>query len=566
VSTHSTLRNTLSTVPWSSSPVFTGQNHILEHLAHFFFLEPDVPHEGPRPRRVSLLYGLGGSGKSQICLKFCETYQKRYVATTVYSASSVNTNDSFWGIFWIDARNDRTVEDSYARIARAVESKEQASVAVKELLSTCGKEWLLIIDGADDPTVNVSKYFPSGNHGNILISSRNQECRRHAPHAYYEVDKMLSDEATCLLLEAALIKQPFRHTQWVQAALIVQELGYLALAIDQAGSLIANGCPLGNYLTKYRRNRKRLLSERPQQGTTNYEWTVYTTWEASYQAVRRRNTVAAAILEHFSFLHYDRIPKDIFRRASDLIHDPGNTSDQRDNGVGAGEDHNVANVALLDPILDVLQRDDSKNAEWDDYGFEEAIRMLCSYSLVKTDHDEESVYFLHPLVHSWARERLSDEKQLAIKKSTALLLSYSISQAFMHEAPSASTFRFQQSILPHVGSCRKVLDDFSTFIPGQGPNYAFAMLYSMFSMRKDVEELLVDPTTTRMQVHGPKHPATSGSMESLTSAHLEQGLLKQGGELLEQVAGVNKEVLGLAHEDTLLSTKPLALTYLDDIS
>ena len=50
------------------SPNFTGRRDYLEKLKNFF--DPRV--EQPQRRRDFLLYGMGGAGKTQICLKFIE--------------------------------------------------------------------------------------------------------------------------------------------------------------------------------------------------------------------------------------------------------------------------------------------------------------------------------------------------------------------------------------------------------------------------------------------------------------------------------------------------------------
>jgi Holliday junction resolvasome RuvABC ATP-dependent DNA helicase subunit len=52
----------------NSSALFTGREDIIERLKDHF-----VPQdEGNRYRKSFLLYGMGGIGKTQICLKFVE--------------------------------------------------------------------------------------------------------------------------------------------------------------------------------------------------------------------------------------------------------------------------------------------------------------------------------------------------------------------------------------------------------------------------------------------------------------------------------------------------------------
>ena len=52
----------------NSSALFTGREDILERLIEHFASQDN----GDRCRKSFLLYGMGGIGKTQICLKFVE--------------------------------------------------------------------------------------------------------------------------------------------------------------------------------------------------------------------------------------------------------------------------------------------------------------------------------------------------------------------------------------------------------------------------------------------------------------------------------------------------------------
>ena len=51
-----------------SSAIFTGRRDYLAKLRAYFSAEPNEPLR----RKSFLLYGMGGIGKTQICLKFTE--------------------------------------------------------------------------------------------------------------------------------------------------------------------------------------------------------------------------------------------------------------------------------------------------------------------------------------------------------------------------------------------------------------------------------------------------------------------------------------------------------------
>ena len=57
----------------NSSALFTGREDILQRLKDHFAPQD----EGDRSRKLFLLYGMGGIGKTQICLKFVEEMDGR---------------------------------------------------------------------------------------------------------------------------------------------------------------------------------------------------------------------------------------------------------------------------------------------------------------------------------------------------------------------------------------------------------------------------------------------------------------------------------------------------------
>lgn len=62
--------------------------------------------------------------------------------------------------------------------------------------------WLLVIDNADDIRFNYANYFPSGESGHILLTSRNPECKVHATVSSKEFRDLETEDAITLLLKA----------------------------------------------------------------------------------------------------------------------------------------------------------------------------------------------------------------------------------------------------------------------------------------------------------------------------------------------------------------------------
>src|SRR5882724_5411725 len=105
----------------------------------------------------------------------------------------------------------------------------------------------------------------------------------------------------------------------------MQELGHLALAVIQAGAYIFRSeCDIGLYLDLYQTRRGELLEEYRyyKQKMDNYEWTVYTTWQLSFERLKTQTAQATAFLQNCAYLHHVGISEAIFQNAAVNIPSP----------------------------------------------------------------------------------------------------------------------------------------------------------------------------------------------------------------------------------------------------
>ncbi|KAJ6564812.1 hypothetical protein B0H19DRAFT_1286435, partial [Mycena capillaripes] len=206
-------------------------------------------------------------------------------------------------------RTTATIETGLKKIATLKNAGNSSQEALQWLATQC-EEWLLFFDNADDPNLNLNRFLPHCSHGNIIITSRNPELHGYGG-SYSFVTDMDEDEAVAVLLQSARCDVSPANKRI--ATEIVKVLGYLPLAIVQAGAFILKSGALESYLDLYRNNRARLLSEKPVQSHDNYAWTVYTTWQMSFHKL---SPTAAMFLQLCSFLHRDGISEEIFSRAA----------------------------------------------------------------------------------------------------------------------------------------------------------------------------------------------------------------------------------------------------------
>ena len=217
----------------NSSSLFVGQKDVLNKLQRIFI------HCGDSKlmlRHSCLLWGPGGIGKTQICLKFIEEMSGRLSYVFWVDASSVESiTASLRGISSIPAAQASCLDDSVD--------------FVLQWMSSIQEEWLIVFDNADEPPVYVMEGFiPPGNRGNILITSRNQSMGRVISFEnIIEISEIKVSDAITLLLKASHLNASAKHIE--VAKNIVTELGCLPLAVDQAGAYIEAGrCSIDKYL------------------------------------------------------------------------------------------------------------------------------------------------------------------------------------------------------------------------------------------------------------------------------------------------------------------------------
>lgn len=236
--------------------------------------------------RVIVLYGTGGVGKTQIALQYAHQSRSKYDA-----------------VFWVDGSNHETAIQSVTRCLTAVRNHYESQIGVArdhprlrkiarvledaihlrdspsysrnpsaELAETQGRliqtfvdwlslrentRWLVIIDNADDPeSFDFRDVLPKSCPGSVIITSRRSDLS--IMWETVEIPTMMEEEALDLLESSSKLSFPLGSEVWGDARELVNTLGYLPLAIVQAGSFIAvqrPENPIASYL--------KLLDEHP---------------------------------------------------------------------------------------------------------------------------------------------------------------------------------------------------------------------------------------------------------------------------------------------------------------
>ena len=443
----------------------------------------------------------------------------------------------------VDASSPESLERGFLNIAEVCKQERSVNV-VKRCLSNTTEPWIVILDNADDPWLDVSRYFPAGNRGIILITTRNPECKVHATVGSWELGAMTTDEAITLILKTAGVEDLSDTSIRKTAETVVATLGCLALAIIQAGAVIQKRlCSMEEYCGVYSRRRRELLSQRAVQGEDEYPYTVYTTWEVSRKMIEQMSNEvgrdALELLNVFSFFHHDGISEEIFRRSWEKM--------QR--GMSSGW--------MLSHQVDIVLR--QLDQEWEPYPLRVAFSLLQSFSLINRDKD--NLIFIHPLVHTWARDRLSASGQETIWSQATSTVALSVPSS-LHTADN----QYRMFLMPHIDACLGDRIDKIFQLHNAGHDCQviaanFGRVYGDAGRRQAAIYITERINEINLSTLGPEHEETLMSMSNLAIYYSEMGRQREALEMTESVLEVKKKNLGEEHEETLESLHSIGCEY-----
>jgi tetratricopeptide (TPR) repeat protein len=250
--------------------------------------------------------GQGGVGKTSLAREYA------YRHLTTYSV-----------IGWIDAETPTSLMTSYARLARLLklpqaDAREEEIVrdAVRKWLSAT-PDWLLIYDNADDPNL-LKEWLPSSYIGHVLITSRTQLWQYAKP-----LNIALLSEDECLALLLQWLERSVWHdaTERATAAELCRELGYLSLAIAQAGAFIFNtGTSVADYLNLFKQEHLALFEdEYAQVADRENEGNLAVTYRLNVEKLEKTNPAARDLLNLLAFFAPEPFRLELLKDATDKL-------------------------------------------------------------------------------------------------------------------------------------------------------------------------------------------------------------------------------------------------------
>ncbi|KAF8453893.1 P-loop containing nucleoside triphosphate hydrolase protein [Kalaharituber pfeilii] len=520
------------------NPDFVGREYLLEQLAHEI-------GEGRAAMDITqvVLHGMGGMGKTQIALEYVYHHRKDYSsAFWINAASEQTTKTSFIQIMeqLIEHHASLLDEPDYKHIGNLLgmagkldsaglfstekpEEEQHVIKAVKKWLTAKqNNKWLLVFDNLDDlESFDINDYIPSCDFGTIIITSRRRESMQGRKGL--EVYQMQNNEAEKLLLTSAkldlekLAPEERKLEEAAAVVAIVQNLGYLPLAIAQAGAYISvQQCLFSHYLREYKTNFNHLLSRKWKVGKDDRS--VFATWELSFNAIKNQNPKAAKLLSLCAFLDNNDICEDFLRRGMNLA-----TND----------------ASLTD-----------------------SIHLLFSYSIAKRTETYDS-FNIHPLVHLcilWKLEMEPDEYQkYAIEAFLMVASGIAVPEGREREV---SDWIFERRNLPHLFAAERQMK----YLPLEKEESlaaldTFRRAYDNHGHYGKAEEIGTTLLAANKKLFGTNHSKTLGAIIGMAGVYLDQGKYNQALELYQQVLEWSEKSLGPDHLDTLNTIICMAIVY-----
>ena len=469
-------------------------------------LMPIQETKKPR-RRIIIVHGLGGMGKTQLAVEYSRRWHEHYSA-----------------VCWLDGRTEQSLRSSLNSLAGRIPPEGLAhrpghsqnledgvDLALKWLSQSLNSNWLLIYDNidrdldsraSDSGSFSISRYLPTADHGSILITTR--LIRLTQLGGSIKIGK-LDREQSRLMLESRVDRAIHGAFEQDHCTKLLQLLDGLPLAIAQAGSYMRETqCSLAEYLESYEQNWSNLMeTTEVSEVLTDYQnGSVWTTWTVSYKQIRKFNEAAANLIQLWGLLS----PKDFW---FDII------MSWRD----------FTRKDKPDWIQKLSTRTE----------FAKVMGILVSYSLVERKMDSDG-YFMHPVLHHWVQHAFPVEYNFSFACLAFQLVAENVPSKTCREYVPV-----QRRLRPHVECCSqwmpKIIDRNSDALQLKNVIYVseIGLFYVDLHMLEQGKRLLEFALQLSSKLQGQAGTLSLSILSNLGTVHLNQGDLSEAERLYREV-------------------------------
>ncbi|MFJ9835577.1 tetratricopeptide repeat protein [Streptomyces sp. NPDC101169] len=518
-------------LPGSASGVFVGREGELAELRRLLADQREAAVT--QISGVRAIHGLGGIGKSSLALRYAHTYRRTYAL-----------------VWWVNAASTEQIVTSLAALATQLCPQWAAAAGVQEraawaiLWLQWHPGWLLVYDNVEDPA-DLRHYLGTLPDGHHLATSRTAT-GWHTIAPTMPLDLLDVEAAVDLLCTLAFaaghVPTP---AQLRDAADLAADLGYLPLALEQAGAYLFE---TGTSLADYRQMLGQVMDAAA--GGIDPERTIARIWHHTLTAVERRNPQAVILLNAMAWLAPEDIPRTML---APLCPDPLALGQALGalyayNMIAYSADHQAINVHRLVQTVLRHQPTDSDSYPPGRRDAEHLVQQATSGNSTNTPQWEQL------LPHVIA---VADSTPLHSPASTDTADAYHAAAQYLYnQGRNAHTIPLRTAAL---AQCEQVLGDTHSRTLTSRNNLAHA-----YAAAGDLGRAipLYEATLAQCeQVLGDTHPDTLTNRNNLAGAYESAGDLGRAIPLYEATLALREQVLGDTHPQTLTSRNNLAYAY-----
>ncbi|KAH8126404.1 hypothetical protein LI328DRAFT_166169 [Trichoderma asperelloides] len=502
--------------------------------------------------RSAALWGLGGSGKTQIALNYA--YQR--------------CADASCSVLWVHADTEATFSQDYKNIARKLQidksrlSEEDLFEAVRDGIEALSN-WLFGVGQTDQETKALFQYIPNASTGIVLWTTRDAHITGTlvSQGRGIEVARMRPDEAKQLLMTFGSAK-PIREEAEIDS--LVEELQMLPLAIMQAGTYMhRTSTTPEEYLSLLAQSKKR--------------WNILKTNDFNRHrrpsVPNNESEMTYKTLHVVAYISNENIPHELITTALNQI----DNDLKNDSELLELEATKIITRLREFSFIGIRQVEGGGRSYEMHKLVQEAVRY--GLSMDKSSAISENEIFQDGISEKENGTRTSQHEQFLIKSKLIDLAGvgdgkhmgsekYFSSIALQATADlfpesQQNTWKQCEKYLAHalqIGEWADISEKHIETAELLGRVSDFFEDRGRWNEKERVDEKILE---FRQKLLGDKHPDTIWTIANLASTYYKQSRYSKAEALEVQVLDIRREILGDRHPDTIKAMGNLAVTYYD---
>ena len=272
----------------SIGPLFKGRDDFMGRLRESLTRAP-----GGQMAIVSL-FGLGGVGKTRVAVEYARAHVDEYTALLFAVAETPEAL----------RRNLAALAGTLVPQLDTTDDEGRRAAVLDWLNANPG--WFLILDNVDSKLAlaEVEKLLGALSEGHVVVTSR--LANFSANFQPFELDVLAVEDAAAFLLARTEGRRRATLDDAAKAREVAEELGGLALMLEQAGAFIAKRrLTFTQYLEQWRSKHGDVL-EWFDETVTGYPRAVAVTWQTS---VAQLTDIGRQLLERLAWLAPEKVPE-----------------------------------------------------------------------------------------------------------------------------------------------------------------------------------------------------------------------------------------------------------------